>query len=80
MKPFLSGRPQVAVTPLTSLAGSGLKAAAANSVPHAHGGGNSASPGAPQVECVREGDKIVRLIVTCSCGERTEIECLYPAG
>jgi hypothetical protein len=29
---------------------------------------------------VREGDKIVRLVITCTCGERTEIECLYPAG
>ena len=32
------------------------------------------------VEVVKEGDKVVRLIVTCSCGERVEVECLYPAG
>lgn len=32
------------------------------------------------VEVVKEGEKVVRLIVTCRCGERTEIECLYPAG
>ena len=32
------------------------------------------------VEVVKEGDKVVRLIVTCQCGERIEIECLYPAG
>lgn len=37
--------------------------------------------GAPAtVEVVKEGDKVVRLIVTCSCGERVEVECLYPAG
>lgn len=35
---------------------------------------------APQVELVKQGDKIVRLVITCSCGERTEIECLYPPG
>ena len=34
----------------------------------------------PTVEAVKQGDKIVRLIVTCSCGERIEIDCLYPAG
>jgi len=34
----------------------------------------------PSVEVVKEGDKVVRLIVTCACGERTEVECLYPAG
>jgi len=34
----------------------------------------------PQVELVKQGDKIVRIIVTCTCGERTEIDCLYPPG
>jgi hypothetical protein len=34
----------------------------------------------PTLEVVKEGDKVVRLIVVCSCGERMEIECLYPAG
>lgn len=33
-----------------------------------------------QVEVVKEGDKVVRLIVNCACGERVEIECLYSAG
>jgi hypothetical protein len=32
------------------------------------------------VEVVKEGDKVVRLVVTCICGERVEVECLYPAG
>lgn len=41
-----------------------------------------ATPGASSahVEVVKEGDKVVRLVVTCVCGERVEIECLYPAG
>ena len=34
----------------------------------------------PTVEVVKEGDKVVRVYVTCSCGERIELECLYPAG
>lgn len=32
------------------------------------------------VEAIKEGDKIVRLVVTCACGEKVEIECLYPTG
>lgn len=42
----------------------------------------AAVPGASSatVEVVKEGDKVVRLIVSCVCGERVEIECLYPAG
>lgn len=35
---------------------------------------------APQIDLVKQGDKIVRIVVVCSCGERTEIECLYPPG
>ena len=31
----------------------------------------------PSVEVVKEGDKVVRLIVKCSCGESLEVECLY---
>jgi hypothetical protein len=31
----------------------------------------------PLVDVVKEGDKVVRLILKCSCGERLEIECLY---
>jgi hypothetical protein len=38
----------------------------------------SPAPG-PSVEVVKEGDRIVRLIVKCSCGERLEVECLYSA-
>jgi hypothetical protein len=42
---------------------------------HAPGESHNAS-----VETIKEGDKVVRLIVTCGCGERVEIECLYNAG
>jgi hypothetical protein len=33
---------------------------------------------APNVQLIKEGDKVVRLVVSCSCGERVEIECIYP--
>lgn len=45
----------------------------------APGGANGAGPG-PVVETIREGGKVARIVVTCTCGERIEIECLYPAG
>jgi hypothetical protein len=34
----------------------------------------------PNIEVVKEGEKVVRLVITCVCGERVEVECLYPAG
>jgi hypothetical protein len=34
----------------------------------------------PTVETIKEGDKVVRLVITCGCGEKIEIECLYPVG
>ena len=71
MKPFLLGRKSHATDALRR--------------PHSHPaqptpGTVSAAPAGPNVEVVKEGDKIVRLIVTCSCGERLEVECLYPVG
>jgi hypothetical protein len=38
----------------------------------------AAAPG-PSVEVVKEGDRVVRIIVKCGCGERLEVECLYSA-
>ena len=37
-------------------------------------------PAGSNVEVIKEGDKVVRLVFTCSCGERTEVDCIYPAG
>jgi hypothetical protein len=34
----------------------------------------------PNIEVVKQGEKVTRLIVTCACGERIEIECLYPTA
>ncbi len=82
MKSFLSGRPRVA-TPESpreqaaalAPAGSAPRVLAAAAACPAAG-----SARGPLVECVREGDRVVRLVVTCACGERVEIDCLYGAG
>jgi hypothetical protein len=75
MKSFLQGKRSLDVAPLRP--------------PHAAHGlahlGEAAAPAAPaglapHIDIVKQGDKIVRIVVTCTCGERTEIECLYPPG
>lgn len=81
MKHFLAGRPTVDAPALrppsgacTELpVGSALKSTPAAAGSHHAGHG-------PTVECVKQGDKVVRLVITCACGERIEVECLYPAG
>lgn len=71
MKHFLHGRVQIPEAPLCPPlpAPDSLKVAPFDS-----------TPAGPQIETVKQGDKVVRLIVTCSCGERIEIECLYPTA
>jgi hypothetical protein len=71
MKPFLFGKKTVD-SKLLRVTQSPFPVVAPNGAPEAHSGA--------QVETVKQGDKIVRLIVTCSCGERIEVDCLYPAG
>lgn len=79
MKSFLQGKKVLNTQPLR--APSQPNASAAKS-PHAHPSVSVSTPGASSahVEVVKEGDKVVRLVVTCVCGERVEIECLYSAG
>ena len=76
MKPFLHGRPVQASAPLQPVGhnNGGPLARAVYTGQQKHG------TLGPTVECVKQGDKVVRLIVTCSCGERIEVECIYPAG
>lgn len=72
MKPFLSGKR--------------TSDAAALRVPHVHhampltGAARPVQSEGPQVEVVKQGDKIMRIVVTCGCGEKIEVDCLYPAG
>jgi len=84
MKSFLQGkkslalpslRPPVAAAPTPSVSCTTTRAAA-HAQPHQH----TSAAGNAAVEIVKEGDKVVRLVITCGCGERIEVECLYPAG
>ncbi len=76
MKPFLTGRTQVKAASLQPIPGMGAAEAVARAATaHKH-----AKDHGPTVETIKQGDKVVRLIVTCTCGERIEIDCLYPAG
>ncbi len=78
MKPFLAGKKSlVGNEPLVPIAPVLAMGAPATMRPHPVTGKAHASP---NIEVVKEGDKVVRLVVTCSCGERMEVECLYPAG
>jgi hypothetical protein len=82
MNSFLQGKKTLSVAPLRPFA-SAIPSAAASATPNASRTAPPAAPsshGSPTVEVVKEGDKVVRLIVVCGCGERVEIECLYPAG
>jgi len=90
MKPFLHGKKSAEVTPLRPAAhsreSSGAGVAAGASFPKFARVAGAAAPGMANcgggeanVEVVKEGDKVVRMVVTCRCGERIEIECLYPS-
>jgi hypothetical protein len=78
MKPFLSGRAQVQAATLQPMSGVSAPEAVARAASAAHKHGKDA--GGPTVEAIKQGDKVVRLVVTCSCGERIEIDCLYPGS
>ena len=71
MKHYLHGRIQIPEGPLNAptRAADGLRIAPFE---------NSAA--GPAIELVKQGDKVTRLIVTCTCGEKIEIECVYPAA
>jgi hypothetical protein len=79
MKSFLADRVRVEA-PGSVVSPPGFPSAGA--MPHAKGQGHHAehAGSTPQIECVREGDRITRLIVVCACGERIEIDCLYAQG
>ncbi len=77
MKSFLQGKRTLDIAALrspqasASLLAEAARCAAGPVVP---------SGASPHVDIVKQGDKIMRIVVTCTCGERTEIECLYPPG
>ncbi len=79
MNSFLQGKKTLSVPPLRAVAAPPRTAigSAAAATPRPPAGPKCEGTG-PTVEVVKEGDKVVRLVVLCSCGERIEIECLYP--
>ena len=74
MRPFLQGK--------RNLPAEALHAPTVKSILPIAGMMTAPSSGAPgpNIEVVKEGEKIVRLVVTCACGERMEVECLYRPG
>lgn len=80
MKPFLQGKKSLDVTPLRLPPGFGPTPKPAGHSAHPHKPTPTEAHHGASVETIKEGDKVVRLVVTCSCGERVEIECLYNAG
>jgi hypothetical protein len=78
MKSFLDGKKSLAIAPLVAAPGPAARLASGGKNGHAHDANSQAAKA--NVEIVKEGDKVVRIVVTCHCGERLEIECLYPAG
>ena len=77
MKPFLQGKKTLTVPSLRPPTGFNAALARPATPPNAEG---ASSVGGATVELVKEGDKVARLIVTCACGERIEIDCIYSAG
>lgn len=75
MKSFLQGKRSLDITALRAPQPGGLQP-----TPGAKAEEPVISGLSPHIELVKQGDKIVRIVVTCTCGERTEIECLYPPG
>lgn len=77
MKPFLSGKKNLALS-AAKLSGGATPAAPLQSVLDPSREGHDTPT--PTIEAVKEGDKVVRLVITCGCGERMEVECIYPVG
>jgi hypothetical protein len=80
MNSFLQGKKNLAVAPLRPMAGPNPMAAQFSGATVRNGHGGACASSHPTVDVIKEGDKVVRLVVVCSCGERVEIECLYPPG
>jgi hypothetical protein len=80
MKPFLQGKKNLDAEPLRPPAPFPAAFTSRCTSPRHDGSASPAGGSDAQVDVVKEGDKVVRLIVTCTCGERVEIECLYTAG
>lgn len=79
MNSFLTGKKSLALSALRPPAAI-ASAQTPTAQPRTGARDSVALPAGPMVEVVKDGDKVVRLVVTCACGEKIEVECLYPAG
>ena len=70
MKSFFQGKKQLDAPALSASSHHA-------SVPSAASPRSAHTAGGPNIEAIKEGDKVVRLVITCACGERLEVECLY---
>ena len=80
MNSFLQGKKSLAVAPLRGITATHLSSSTAAATAPRPATAPESHSGSPTVELVKEGDKVVRIVVVCTCGERVEIDCLYPAG
>ena len=80
MKPFLHGKKTLLTEALRPPPQFAAAMAPGCKIPGHAGMTSSTNESTAHVEVVKEGDKVVRLIVNCRCGEKIEIECLYSAG
>jgi hypothetical protein len=80
MRSFLTGKPALDSNPLRLAAASAPLPVQGGPLHLPQFGKLAPVASGAQVEVVKEGDKVVRLVVTCACGERVEVECLYSAG
>ncbi len=80
MKPFLHGKKTLNVPSLRQVSAPPQAHKHVGLVAHAKAGAPVDLGAAPSVEVIKEGDKVARLVVTCSCGEKIEIDCIYPVG
>lgn len=78
MKPFLQGKKSLSGAALRSPHPAGVlrpRTVEATGTGIHGEAGHGAS-----VEVIKQGDKVTRLIVTCTCGEKIEVDCIYPVG
>ncbi len=80
MRSFLQGKKALATEPLRPLVQPGALRAQGGGLHLPQFSTLVPAESGVSVEVVKEGDKVVRLVVTCACGERVEVECLYSAG
>lgn len=80
MKPFLQGKKSLDASSLRAPSAAVAPVATAKAPACERARPDVASAAGAHVEVVKEGDKVVRLVITCVCGERVEVECLYPVG